>query len=342
MRFVALKNGSNLRYVHLDHLGSTSVVTNTSGTEYGRIRYYPYGSQRDSSGFLDTDKKFTGQRLDGTGLYYYGARYYDPVIGRFISPDTVGPSPLNPQSYNRYSYCFNNPLALIDPTGNWPNWSNVGKWVKDNVVAPVIETAVDVAKTAQSAVALLADPSVENAKEFGMNLGNVALGHGTVENIANAIESGDWGAAALNIGMGAVSLASNFVAPGGAKVVTSVAGKGIIKEGVASAAENVVYQSFNTVTKKVNYVGITKNFERRATEQFAEKGIQIIKIKGLSNLSRADARAAEQVLIERYGLMKNGGSLLNKINSIAKSSSIYDESIQRGIDLLRSAGYSGL
>jgi RHS repeat-associated protein len=64
------------------------------------------------------DKLFTGQRLDGTGLYYYGARYYDASIGRFISADTIVQSPGNPQTLNRYSYCLNNPLAYIDPTGH--------------------------------------------------------------------------------------------------------------------------------------------------------------------------------------------------------------------------------
>jgi RHS repeat-associated protein len=73
---------------------------------------------RFSTGTLPTDKKFTGQRLDNTGLYYYGARYYDPVIGRFISPDTIVPDPYIPQSLNRYSYCLNNPLKFVDPSGH--------------------------------------------------------------------------------------------------------------------------------------------------------------------------------------------------------------------------------
>jgi len=115
---VALRNGTNLRYIHQDNLGSTSVVTNSSGAQLGYRRYYPYGSTRDYLDPLDTDKKFTGQRLDGTGLYYYGARYYDPTIGRFISADTIVPNPVNPQALNRYSYCLNNPLKYIDPTGH--------------------------------------------------------------------------------------------------------------------------------------------------------------------------------------------------------------------------------
>jgi RHS repeat-associated protein len=67
---------------------------------------------------VPTDKLFTGQRLDATGLYYYNARYYDATIGRFISPDSIIPHPYNPQSFNRYSYCLNNPLKYIDPSGH--------------------------------------------------------------------------------------------------------------------------------------------------------------------------------------------------------------------------------
>jgi RHS repeat-associated protein len=53
------------------------------------------------------------------GLYYYGARYYDPQLGRFIQPDSVIPDLFNPQSYNRYSYVLNNPLRYTDPNGRW-------------------------------------------------------------------------------------------------------------------------------------------------------------------------------------------------------------------------------
>jgi RHS repeat-associated protein len=68
-------------------------------------------------------EKFTGQRLDQSGLYFYNARYYDANIGRFISPDTLVPNPANPQSLNRYSYCLNNPLRYNDPSGHEENSS---------------------------------------------------------------------------------------------------------------------------------------------------------------------------------------------------------------------------
>jgi RHS repeat-associated protein len=83
------------------------------------VKYFPFGDCWQSQGTLPTDRLFTGQRLDdNTGLYYYNARYYDPTIGRFISADTIVPNPANPQSLNRYSYCLNNPLKYIDPSGH--------------------------------------------------------------------------------------------------------------------------------------------------------------------------------------------------------------------------------
>ena len=68
-----------------------------------------------------TDKLFTGQReITGLGIYHYGARFYSPKLGRFLSADTIVPSYANPQNLNRYSYVTNNPLRYIDPTGHRP------------------------------------------------------------------------------------------------------------------------------------------------------------------------------------------------------------------------------
>ena len=111
---------------------------------------------------------------------------------------------------------------------------------------------------------------------------------------------------------------------------------GITTQTIATG-ENTVYQSVNEMGT-VQYVGITNDIERRAAEQMAEKGIQIKGIPGLGNLSRYDARAVEQVLIEQYGLGKNGGTLLNQINSIAPSNPIYQQSTQRGLEILDAVG----
>jgi len=97
----------------------------SDGTAISSIAYFPFGATR--TGTVNTTREFTGQRLDGTGLYYYNARYYDPQIGRFINADTVIKNPADPQCFNRYSYCLNNPLKYEDPTGHDQIITDIGE-----------------------------------------------------------------------------------------------------------------------------------------------------------------------------------------------------------------------
>ena len=97
-----------------------------------------------------------------------------------------------------------------------------------------------------------------------------------------------------------------------------------------------MYRSVNG-TGQTQYVGITNDLARRAAEHLASKGIQVEKVLG--GLSRSDARAVEQALIEIDGLGKNGGTLLNRINSISPSNPAYAEQVQRGHEILKSIGY---
>jgi RHS repeat-associated protein len=131
---IALKDsGGSVYYYHSDHLGSSTVVTNSSGGLYQTLQYYPYGRTRVNSlcggsgeGCASGVKhKYTSQEQDSstaigtdvsTSLYYYRARYYDPVIGRFISADSL--TFRSPQKLNRYSYVLNNPIRYIDPSGH--------------------------------------------------------------------------------------------------------------------------------------------------------------------------------------------------------------------------------
>jgi len=106
-------------YTHSDHLGSSNVITNESGTKVSQTEYQPYGKVSQQTGDDVTPYKFTGKELDTTGLYYFGARYYDPEIGRFISADSIVQSPFDPQTLNRYTYCRNNPLKYVDPSGHF-------------------------------------------------------------------------------------------------------------------------------------------------------------------------------------------------------------------------------
>ncbi|GEM_PF-1466922 len=119
---MAESSGGALYYLLSDHLGSIALTLDSAGNRLNtntEIRYYPYGAPRYTAGATPTTFNFTGQRRDGgSGLLYYGARWYDPVVGRFISADTIVPQPGNPQSLNRYSYVGNQPTVSIDPSGH--------------------------------------------------------------------------------------------------------------------------------------------------------------------------------------------------------------------------------
>jgi RHS repeat-associated protein len=117
-------------FYHNDHLGGVNVITDFSGNKVQLNEYDPWGKVSRTEGNVDPEKRFTGQILDPeSGLYYYGARYYDPELARFISPDPIVPSPGDPQTLNRYSYARNNPVKYIDPSG-MSFWSAIANFFK--------------------------------------------------------------------------------------------------------------------------------------------------------------------------------------------------------------------
>ncbi|KYK29890.1 MAG: hypothetical protein AYK19_19090 [Theionarchaea archaeon DG-70-1] len=112
---IAKKVNDITEHYHTDHLGSTRLTTSENGVTVTEIHYKPFGEQINA-----TEEKYTytGKELDDTGLYYYGARYYDPETGRFLTRDSLQGKREAPQTLNRYVYCLNNPLVYVDPTGN--------------------------------------------------------------------------------------------------------------------------------------------------------------------------------------------------------------------------------
>ena len=121
----ALITVEKIAYFHHDNLGSTRLMTDITGKIVMDQDYMPFGGDLPGVGqveVLDREAdgyKYTGQKeVVSIGLYYYGARYYDPSIGRFITEDTYPGELANPQSQNLYLYVVNNPLRYIDPTGN--------------------------------------------------------------------------------------------------------------------------------------------------------------------------------------------------------------------------------
>ncbi len=117
LRF-AVKRGGDLYHLHGDHLGGTSLTTDAAGADTASRTYYAYGAERSSSGTLQTDRTFTGQESDVSGLLYCNARYYDPALGTSISPDSIVLDAEAVIDYNRFMYARNSPLRYTDPTGH--------------------------------------------------------------------------------------------------------------------------------------------------------------------------------------------------------------------------------
>lgn len=119
---------AGMYYFHNDHLGSPWLITNASGNEVQRLNFDAWGRRRDASNWsnyvnLPTfkfDRGFTGhEHLDMFGLINMNARLYDPLLGRFLSPDPIVQAPEFTQSFNGYTYALNNPLAYTDPNGEF-------------------------------------------------------------------------------------------------------------------------------------------------------------------------------------------------------------------------------
>ncbi len=110
------QNGGETSYYHTDHLSSSALVTDSEGKTVYRSDYEPFGDSLHTSG--EERYTYTGKERDAsTGLYYYGARYYDFALGRFISSDPLSGNLYNSQRLNRYTYVMNNPMVYTDPTG---------------------------------------------------------------------------------------------------------------------------------------------------------------------------------------------------------------------------------
>jgi RHS repeat-associated protein len=133
-------NAPQLFYTYTDHLGSITAVTNAQGNVIARQNFDAWGRRRNALDYsylpqhtTTTDngistsgnlpawlyRGYTGhEHLDEIALINMNARLYDPVLGMMLSPDNYIQDPSLTQNYNRYGYCFNNPLKYTDPSGN--------------------------------------------------------------------------------------------------------------------------------------------------------------------------------------------------------------------------------
>ena len=110
--------GDKAYCMDMDHLGSIIGLYDQYGTKCYGASFDPWGKRTLMSGSIEFDRGFTGhEHIDEINLIDMNGRMYDPLLGRFLSVDPFVQAPTNPQNFNRYSYCLNNPLKYTDPDG---------------------------------------------------------------------------------------------------------------------------------------------------------------------------------------------------------------------------------
>jgi RHS repeat-associated protein len=132
----------SMQYVVSDHLGSTRVLFDEIPSIIESMDYYPFGEILTGDPTPETNHLFTGHERDlgtgSSGLDYMHARYYSPVLARFLSVDPVLGRPGSSQSWNRYSYVLNGPIGLVDPNGENPAAVAVGVGIGVGIVVTAV------------------------------------------------------------------------------------------------------------------------------------------------------------------------------------------------------------
>lgn len=209
---IQYKNGSNKAdeyYYMFNAQGDVVGLLDGTGKLVVEYTYDAWGQPLTITGSMkDTLGKANPLRYrcyvydEETGMYYLGSRYYNPVMGRFISADTAEVITINFQSFTQYNlfvYCFNNPVNMSDEEGSWPSWATkiVGAVAVVATVAAV--AAVTVATAGAGTVAAVVADGATKGAAIGMVSGaTIGAAAGAVK---HRVSTGSWsgaGSAALN------------------------------------------------------------------------------------------------------------------------------------------------
>ncbi|TCI94780.1 DUF6443 domain-containing protein [Tenacibaculum sp. M341] len=331
-----------------------SKVNNTSEI-IEESNYYPFGLKHKGYNTLynpignKVAQKFNYQHQElneslGYNMHEFELRHYDVTLGRFVTTDPYE------QFANPYLAMGNNPVTSFDPDGGHCKDAN------GNVIAcPDGDLFDEYRDSEDNHTTILDDVDLDTGttkapegatgedamfNQFGekLLLDQIDFSQVYKQETDEFITSmnkfrGEYLKNFLQI----LSVLNPWSIAFGPAAGVSPAVRALTTRSLTSTSPLANYVYHTVEGGKTIYVGITNNLSRRAAEHLAQKGINIEPI--FNNLSRIDARSVEQALIEIHKLSKNGGTLLNKINSIATKNPIYARSLKRGYDLLKQKGY---
>ncbi len=304
-------------YHHRDHLKGIRLITGAAGTEVSRTTYRAYGEKGKTSGTHAESKGYIGERHDAeTGLLFLNSRYYDPIIGRFTSPDWWDPD-LPGVGTNRYAYSANDPINKSDPNGHMFDVSGGFDTDGDSeasISAEDISSEIDAINTAS----ILSESEEEEAPaaEPSFTVGATPRGaiQGPAENERNVATRGGTGRG----GGGSVA--------GGLKGYTNPR---IAKDNNHGGDGHPATKTYQTYIKRNKaggnpYAGKTsgtgtaaKNIAKRdRNHHMNDKGFGPARVDRSSN-NEDSIRGREQQLIERHGgANRTGGTSGNQNNGV--------------------------
>ena len=311
-RLVCTFDASNTvsEYYIPDHLHSAEIMANASGGLYQHYEYTAYGNSRYtySTTAFPITRRYTSQAFDEeTGLYYYGSRYYDPVIGRFIQPDTLIPNPFDPQAYDRYAYARDNPLFYVDPSGHGP--------------VDVVGDALFNTGTFKSSYELMTMPDSTAWKFLEIPVAAGGMAVATADTAFNLVTLGGKGAVEGGVKEVIKTGIEEVGKTEAAKVVkTEAAGAAAAESGTASASEikGSYVHEFES-GKKYFGKGTEKRMQQSAKDVAKANNDKVVKSEFEPSNPNTDKQAFRD---EAKKLQKAGGvpnkNLYNKINSPGK------------------------
>lgn len=343
-------------YQYKDHLGNAriSFIRNSKGALQivDANDYYPFGMNhlRTGNSFFGASSfknyKFLGKELQESGFYDLGARFYMPDIGRFNSHDPLSVTTLDP-----YGYAYNNPLFYSDATGLRSDPINGGMEIggPQGLDGPGEDPKPNEIGGANKPY--LIPEVVLNApiRAIASNPGsimpsNCSVCYGGRNDLSNLQQNMQNAAINMAVRMANYNIPTIGPIPdsrGKTEIQMLVAENPLVQDAVVGAvtagagsliarslrSAPIIQKSYSVyygidAAGSIKYVGITNRIPALRWAEHAaaggERGALIFQeLNGASNLSKSGARVIEQNLINQYGLQKNGGQLLNKINSIA-------------------------
>jgi RHS repeat-associated protein len=340
----------NVLYFHDDHLGSTNFLTDSQQNLQSHEEYFPSGELWVDETFDQQHTQvpylFTGKELDTeTGLYYFGARYYDPRLSVWVSPDPILNSYVQgvpnrgvelPQNLGLYTYSWNNPVVVRDPNGECPLCITAAAGAGIGALAGSAVYGVRAWQSGEFSWRGLAGSALSGAITGGVAglTGGASLlaqvgtgaGAGVVAGIANRAIEGkgdtfDPKAMATDAVVGGVTAGIAVGVAKGVSVITSAGARG----GVQGTAETVSQGASKQVVKEgiyefqatsgKTYVGQSGNIPRRLVQHVRSGklpqggAVKVTEVLG----GKTTREIAEQTRINELGGIKN---LENKVNPI--------------------------